>query len=171
MGTFHDIEEQIEAILDAMNEAGDEMSGPEWDSYLDNLTKVIEELGDAEAAKADAIVAVIKRKEARIAERKAIIEALQNKTRADQADIDRIKGFTFGTMKKFGLQKIKGLHATLFVSKRKKTNIIDEKKVLELFPKVTTTVDRTKLNEALKDGVEVPGAEVVEIETLNVRRA
>ena len=165
MPSMSNIQEEIRTVLEAMEHAEPgEVDESTLEAYLD-------ELATQEAEKVDAYGYVLRQQTARIQFLKDEEKRVQNRRRAAENALDRMKSHMLHVMQSNGLRKVSG--ATTTISLRKSVSVaVDDLSVLgDQFVRVKTITepDKTAIKEAIVGGASVPGARLVESESLQVR--
>ena len=115
---------------------------------------------------------VIKEQEADIAKHEEEIKRLNSRKKVLEKSVKRIKGYLLSTMI---AMNVKDIDAGVFKIKIQKNapsvNILDERKIGSKWWRIETIekLDRRGILEALKNGEEVNGAEMVQSESLRIR--
>lgn len=115
---------------------------------------------------------VIKEQEADIAKHEEEIKRLTSRKKVLENSVGRIKDYLFSTMI---AMNVKDIDAGVFKIKIQKNapsvNILDEKEIGSKWWRIETIekLDKRGMLEALKNGEEVNGAEMVQSESLRIR--
>ena len=127
------------------------------------------ELG-ALAEKVDSYVSFYRYLDAQIEFLKAEVEHLnQERTRLENAKV-RLKERAKVGMNLLDTQKLKGERgSTIFFKTTERVDIFDENQVPEQFWRVTKEVSKELVKAAIKSGQDVPGARIIENETIVFR--
>ncbi len=124
----------------------------EFDQKVENITYVIKN-NEAE-------IEALKKEEKRLADKR---RALENKN-------EYLKDYTFENMKVLGKDKVKAGTFDLRIQKNPKSvNIINADLISDDYLRIKKELDKTKIKEALEDGLEVEGAELIQTEGLRIR--
>ena len=137
---------------------------------MDSITDAIE-------VKATNYAKVIKNMDQRISEIKGEIQPFVDETKRLKAKIQtiensqkRLKANLQESMELIGKQKIKNDLFTINIQGNKPSlSIPDESKIPAYLNKTTVTPDTDRIKEMLKEGKDVPGAELVRTESLRIR--
>ena len=167
---FHEIEATIQAIYAAQDEA----ENPDDPGYREALELALAELADARSEKVDALAWVMAGMDAEIERIKITTASMESRRRSLENRIANLKGYILSVMQAHDLKKIKGQSATFSIRQGKESVSVSPDAIESLpFDLVRTKVepDKGKIMEALRDGREVPGAQLVTgPATLAVRR-
>lgn len=163
MPTFAQIQAEIANILDVPEEQMTEEQKAAWDAYAD-------ELGNMQADKIDAYSQARRLGLAQADDIEEEGKRLIAKARAMRNSFARSDKYVLFHMEANGEKKISGKHYS--ISRRENTfvNVKDENVLPAEYVRttVTTAPDKAAIKAALKDGVEVPGAELAKSYSLQV---
>lgn len=122
-------------------------------------------------AKVNAVAAYLRQLQAEAEHLQGRAEELDAKAKAKRRRIERFKGYVLGAMQRNGLHALKGQEATLSRRKSERVEVIDCEAVPSEYKVVTTTtsVVKDRIKVAIKRGESVPGARIVQGESLQVR--
>ena len=135
------------------------------------MKDTLDSIEDAIENKAENIAKLIRNHEADISAYKEEEDRLKTKRQAMENKVKWLKTYLEDNMKLTGKTKFKSGMFNFSIQKNPASvNIVDEKAIPEEFliqqpPKV----DKTTLKEALKNGIEIPGAELKQTEGLRIR--
>ena len=120
--------------------------------------------------KIESICGVLRNLEAEAEAFKAEKERLAARERTARNAVDRLKAYLVDNVKTLGVKTVKVGTFALSLGKSKSVEVLDATKIpaqylIEQPPKV----DKANISKALKDGVEVPGARLLESEYLRIR--
>ena len=172
--SFAAIQEEIQNILETYdsvdNDLGEysltlnEEQQAELDSYL-------EMLGTQEAEKVDGFAQFIRMSEAQQAALKAEADRLLKRARSIENTRNFLKSRYLEVMERHGLKKVSGSTYTLSRRATKCVQIVDESIVPAGVKreKIVVEPDKRIIMELLKDGQEVPGCQLAESVSLQVR--
>lgn len=165
MPSMSNIQDEIRTVLEAMEHAEPgEVDESTLEAYLD-------ELATQEAEKVDAYGYVLRQQTARIQFLKDEEKRVQNRRRAAENALDRMKSHMLHVMQSNGLRKVSG--ATTTISLRKSVSVVVDN--VDLLPKqylrakMVVDPDKSAIKESFTGGASVPGARLVESESLQVR--
>ncbi len=131
---------------------------------LDSIEDVIEN-------KAENIAKLIRNLESDVTAYKKEEERLAGKRQTTERKIEWLKSYLENNMRMTGKTKFKSGMFNFSIQKNPKSvNILNESILPDefLIPQ-TPKVDKTSLKELLKNGVEIPGAELKQTESLRIR--
>lgn len=136
--------DEIQMVLDNIAD--------EFDKKVENIVYYIKDFeSDAEALRTE---------EKRLAEKR---RALDNKAKY-------LKEYIFNSMKVVGKDKVKAGTYDLRIQKNPKSvRILNESELLDEYFKYKKEIDKTKIKEAIEEGIEVAGAELVQGEGLRIK--
>lgn len=165
MAKFADIEHEIENVLDSFSDA--EMT-PEQQAAVDAY---IAELSSAEADKIDAFCRFIRMKTATAEAKKKEADRLAASAKSDLNSVAYLKTRYLQTMQEHGLQKVKGNAYALSIRTAESVQIDDEKALPAEYitEKITVSPNKLMLKDALKSGIEIPGARLATSYSLQAR--
>ena len=135
------------------------------------MKDTLDSIEDAIENKAENIAKLIRNHEADVSAYKEEEDRLKTKRQAMENKVKWLKTYLEDNMKLTGKTKFKSGMFNFSIQKNPvSVNITDERIIPEEFliqqpPKV----DKTSLKEALKNGIEVPGAELKQTEGLRIR--
>lgn len=131
---------------------------------LDDLNGMIEDKAEAVAAfvfelQADSVA--IKQEEQRLAERR----------RLNDAKVERVKMYLRDMLDDAGIDKVKSARFSISFRKSTSVNVLDLDMLPEALKRTKTIVeaDKTSIKQALKQGLDVPGAVLVDNRNLSIR--
>ena len=137
----------------------------------DVMKDTLDSIEDAIESKAENIAKLVRNLESDVSAYKEEEDRLKTKRQATENKVKWLKTYLEDNMKLTGKTKFKSGMFNFSIQKNPASvNITDEKIIPEEFliqqpPKV----DKTSLKEALKSGIEVPGAELKQTEGLRIR--
>jgi hypothetical protein len=146
---------QIQTLLESDD------SGHMAEAIADTMQMISGDFHD----KAQAIVSLTLNFDAEISAIDREIERLQEKKKIRQNKIDSVRDYLRHNMQATGISKIEcPLFAITLSKPAKQVEITDEAALPDEYVKVKTTVspDKVALAKALKDGIEVPGAILID---------
>lgn len=136
-----------EVITEALNNVGDQI-----EDKAENIAKLIKTI--------EVDVNGFKEEEKRLAEKR---KSLENRVKS-------LKSYLEGAMIAANKEKFKGkLFSFNIQNNPPSVNISDGKLLPEEYWKIEKSEDKSKIKEALKGGIEVPGAELVVSRSLRIR--
>lgn len=166
MSKLFDIAERyknIEELSDLVN------SGELDTEVLQNALNEVEgELTD----KLNNITYIVRKLEGEMATINVEKERLDKREKATKKTVENLKSYMFNAMKFTDTKKLSnGLNTWSIAKSPKSVKILDEQLIREEFKveKVTVSVDKKKLKEALENGELIDGAEIVQNESLRIK--
>ena len=165
--TLYEINAQIQSILDRMYEEVDEETGEVNAELMTELT----EMNEARDMKLDNIGAYIKNLDAEAKAIKDEMDALKKRLDQKKRKIESLKEYVAQDMMRNGDTKKESARVVFSFRKSKAVEITDE----TLLPKEYVTIktetkpDKVEIKHAIDAGKEVPGAELVERQSLQIK--
>lgn len=139
----------------------------------ENNEELIEELAKIEIEieeKAENTAIVLKDLEAQITKFKEEEKRLSTRRKTLENNVKFLKSNLEYSMKLQDKKKFKTEHFSFNIQKNKPSvKITNEEKALEDYKKITETIDKAKLQDDLKNGVELDYAELVQTESSRIR--
>lgn len=134
------------------------------------IENALEEVEGTFEDKAENIVKLIRSVEAEVKAYKDEEDRLSTRRKTLENKVISLKGYLESSLKTIGKQEIKGKLFTLKIQKNAPSVVIDDvntipKKYLEVVEKV----DKKKIKEDLKNGLEIPGVKLEATESLRIR--
>lgn len=163
MFKMYDLTEMYLNIWDLVND--DEMD-------LDSLETALQTVEDNITVKAENMAKLIKNIEGNIKALKGEEKRLQGKRRALENKIVNIKDYLEYQLKNMDLKKVQGDIFTVAIQKNPPTvKFTDEDLIPEKYKEtiVTTKIPKKAILDDIKEGIEVPGAEMIQGESLRIR--
>ena len=135
----------------------------------EGLADTLESIELATAEKLEGYAMVIKNIESDIEGLKAEEKRLAERRKSMENNIKTMKASMQGALLTVEGNRLKTDKFTF--SLRKSTSVVvhNDAVVPDNFAKVTRTISKTEIAKALKNGIEVPGAELVENKSLSIR--
>ena len=172
--SFESIQAEIQNILETYDSADNDLG--EYSLTLNEdqqaeLDAYLEMLGTQEAEKVDGFAQFIRMSEAQQAVLKAEADRLLKRARSIENTRNFLKSRYLEVMERHGLKKVSGRTYTLSRRATKCVQIVDESIVPAGVKREKTIVEPDKriIMELLKDGHEVPGCQLAESVSLQVR--
>lgn len=164
MTTFSNIQDEISSMLSIPDEDLTDEQRAAMDAYLN-------ELAGAESAKVDTFGQFVRVETARAEACKKEAQRLANKAKTAEGRISYLKHLYLCTMQSNGLKRVQGSAYTLSIREADSVDVTDVAELPELYVRRKETVepDKVVLREALKGGIEIPGAVLVKKQSLQVR--
>lgn len=130
----------------------------------------LDELEAALDAKIEACCIVVKETEAEAEAIKAEEKRLKARRERKEKEAARLREYVQRCMEQSGARKIDTPRVCVTSRSSKYVNVYDEAKVPRMFmaEKITESVDKKAVREAIKDGIEVPGCELSERISLKI---
>ena len=172
--SFSAIQSEIENILETYDNPNNDLG--EYSMQLNDeqraeLDAYLEMLGTQEAEKVDGFAQFIKMSESQQAALKAEADRLLKRARSIENTRNFLKSRYLEVMERHGLKKVSGRTYTLSRRATKCVQIVDESIVPVGVKREKTIVepDKRVIMEMLKDGKEVPGCQLAESVSLQVK--
>lgn len=164
MPTFEQIQEEISAMLSIPDEDLTDEQRAAMDAYLD-------ELAGQEADKVDAFGQFLRLEQARIESARHEANRLAKKAKTAAERIAWLKHKYLCTMQTNGLKKVQGSAYTLSIREADSVDVTDVAALPDMYLRRKESVepDKAMLKEALKGGLEIPGATLVKTSSLQIR--
>ena len=153
-------------LVDAALDLEEQLEAGEMDEQA--FTEAIDSIGLDK--KIESICGVLRNLEAEAEAFKAEKERLAARERTARNAVDRLKAYLVENVKTLGAKTVKVGTFALSLGKSKSVEVLDATKIpaqylIEQAPKV----DKANISKALKGGIEVPGARLLESEYLRIR--
>ena len=172
--SFEAIQAEIQNILETYDNPNNDLG--EYSTQLNEdqqaeLDAYLEMLGTQEAEKVDGFAQFLRMSESRQSALKAEADRLAKRAKSLESTRNYLKMKYLQIMEKHGLKKVSGSTYTISRRATKSVQIINEKDIPdELWrEKVTREPAKRDIMELLKDGKEVPGCQLAESVSLQVR--
>ena len=172
--SFESIQAEIQNILETYDSADNDLG--EYSLTLNEdqqaeLDAYLEMLGTQEAEKVDGFAQFIRMSEAQQSALKSEADRLMKRAKTLENTRNYLKMRYLQVMEKHGLKKISGKAYTLYRRATKCVQIVDESIVPAGVKREKTIVEPDKriIMELLKDGQQVPGCQLAESVSLQVR--
>lgn len=165
--TLYEINRNIEDILNRMFEEVDEETGEVNPEIVTELA----ELNEARDTKIDNIGAYIKNLDAEAKAIKDEMDALKKRLDQKKKTIDRLKEYVAQDLLAHGETKKESPRVVFSFRKSVAVEITDETLLTKEFLTIKTEVkpDKVEIKHAIDAGCEVPGAELVERQSLQIK--
>lgn len=165
--TLYEINAQIEDAIEAMLNSIDAETG----EVDEEAASAVKNLQVAQKEKLDNIGAYIKNLKVEIAALKAEADALKKRAEQKNKDLEKLKAYVTDCMGAENLERFESTRVKFSFRKSETVQISDENALPLQWKreKVTFEPDKEKIKAALKDGVDVPGAEIIEKNNLQVK--
>ena len=164
MPSFSDIQDEISSMLSIPDEDLTDEQRAAMDAYLNDLA-------GAEADKVDAFGQFVRLESAKADACKKEAQRLANKAKTAEGRISYLKHLYLCTMQQNGLKKVQGSAYTLSIREADSVDVTDVAALPDMYLRRKESVepDKTVLKEALKGGLEIPGATLVKTSSLQIR--
>ena len=166
MGKLFDIAERYKNI----EELSELVNSGELDAEV--LQNALNEVEGELTDKLNNITYIVRKLEGEMATIKAEKERLDKREKTTKKTVENLKSYMFNAMKFTDTKKLSnGLNTWSIAKSPKSVKILDEQLIREEFKveKVTVSVDKKKLKEALENGELIDGAEIVQNESLRIK--
>lgn len=159
MSTLYSIQGKYQQLLNLAEQLDPEL-----------LKDTLESIDDELETKAENIAFVIKELEGQSLILEKETKRLAERKNTINNNVKRLKQSLFDAMITANKQKIKTNLFTLDIRKNPPSLIVeDESKLLNYLIEQPKKLDKTKLGDDLKKGIEVPGAKIIQTERLQIR--
>lgn len=165
---LYDYNEQIEQLLSQVDDDG---CLPE--SVFDQIADL--QLGESE--KLESIACFIKDLRAEAAEIAEETKRLQARKKAKESKQERLEEYLAGYLQSTGKSKFETSRVVLSFRKSEAVDVLDEEAIIQFadqhidmgLVKTKAEVVKTAIKAAIKSGIDVPGAAVIERQSLQVK--
>ncbi|EIY8434639.1 siphovirus Gp157 family protein [Listeria monocytogenes] len=159
MSTLYSIQGKYQQLLNLAEQLDPEL-----------LKDTLEIIDDELETKAENVAFVIKELEGQSLILEKETKRLAERKNTINNNVKRLKQSLFDAMITANKQKIKTNLFTLDIRKNPPSLIVeDESKLLNYLIEQPKKLDKTKLGDDLKKGIEVPGAKIIQTERLQIR--
>ncbi len=159
MSTLYSIQDKYQQLLNLAEQLDPEL-----------LKDTLESIDDELETKAENVAFVIKELEGQSLILEKETKRLAERKNTINNNVKRLKQSLFDAMITANKQKIKTNLFTLDIRKNPPSLIVeDESKLLNYLIEQPKKLDKTKLGDDLKKGIEVPGAKIIQTERLQIR--
>ncbi|EGP8670339.1 siphovirus Gp157 family protein [Listeria monocytogenes] len=159
MTTLYSIQDKYQQLLNLAEQLDPEL-----------LKDTLESIDDELETKAENVAFVIKELEGQSLILEKETKRLAERKNTINNNVKRLKQSLFDAMITANKQKIKKNLFTLDIRKNPPSLIVeDESKLLNYLIEQPKKLDKTKLGDDLKKGIEVPGAKIIQTERLQIR--
>ncbi|EAD8587228.1 siphovirus Gp157 family protein [Listeria monocytogenes] len=159
MATLYSIQGKYQQLLNLAEQLDPEL-----------LKNTLESIDDELETKAENVAFVIKELEGQSLILEKETKRLAERKNTINNNVKRLKQSLFDAMITANKQKIKTNLFTLDIRKNPPSLIVeDESKLLNYLIEQPKKLDKTKLGNDLKKGIEVPGAKIIQTERLQIR--
>ncbi|EPR4504131.1 siphovirus Gp157 family protein, partial [Listeria monocytogenes] len=159
MSTLYSIQGKYQQLLNLAEQLDPEL-----------LKDTLESIDDELETKAENVAFVIKELEGQSLVLETETKRLAERKNTINNNVKRLKQSLFDAMITAKKQKIKTNLFTLDIRKNPPSVIVeDESKLLNYLIEQPKKIDKTKLGDDLKKGIEVPGAKIIQTERLQIR--
>lgn len=163
---LYELTRQKQALLDAIAEMDHE------DLELsDAIGDTLDALDEAIEAKAEDVASFIFSLEANSTALKAEEKRLSERRRLNDIKIERIKQYLSDMLTDANVSKVNGLKHTVSFRKSQVVDVLDLDTLPESLKRTKTTVeaDKTAIKQALEQGIDVPGALLIDKRNLTIK--
>lgn len=159
IATLYSIQGKYQQLLNLAEELDPEL-----------LKDTLESIDDELETKAENVAFVIKELEGQSLILEKETKRLTERKNTINNNVKRLKQSLFDAMVTANKQKIKTNLFTLDIRKNPPSVIVeDESKLLNYLVEQPKKLDKTRLSDDLKKGIEIPGAKIVQTERLQIR--
>ncbi|EAE7494732.1 TPA_asm: hypothetical protein GEQ41_08815 [Listeria monocytogenes] len=159
MSTLYSIQGKYQQLLNLAEQLDPEL-----------LKDTLESIDDELETKAENVAFVIKELEGQSLILEKETKRLAERKNTINNNVKRLKQSLFDAMITANKQKIKTNLFTLDIRKNPPSLIVeDESKLLNYLIEQPKKLDKTKLGDDLKKGIEVPGAKIIQTERLQIK--
>lgn len=163
MANLYELEQNFKNLIDILENSEDE-------ALNEVIAKSLGELEEDITKKAENIVKYTKNIKAEALALKEEAKRLSEKQRILENRATRLEEYLFSTMKFAGKEKIKaGIFDISIKRNPAAIKITSEELIPETYFKITKTIDKSLLKISLKNGINIPGAELEQKESLKIK--
>lgn len=169
MARLYELTADYKALYDALDDI--DLDDPEQAELLDAVMTTADGIEEEFNTKVENIGMIIKEMAAFAAACKLQKESFDRKKRQAENKVERLKMYLHEQMRVMGAKKAGGPNATVSIRKNPpKLCVINAAAVMDAgYEKVTVEVDNAAVKEALKKGVDVPGAMLYQGEGVTIK--
>ena len=157
---LYEINQQIEGLLNQVNDDGE---------ILDGVFEQLTELQLAESDKLEAIGCLLKNWKSDADAIREEEKKLSDRRRAIENRTERLRDYAAWYMRQTGKQKFSSPRVVLSFRKSTSVDVLDDTKIPDAYVEYERKVKKSGISTAIKAGVVVPGAALVEKQNLQVR--
>lgn len=157
-------------LAEAYNNVINMMEDEEMDS--EGLQKALETINEDIEKKVENIARVVKNYEGNISIIREEEKRLASKRRALSNNIDSLKGYTESILESANIDRVQGdLFTVALQNNPQSVKFIDEDLIPVEYKEevVTVKIPKKRILDDIKEGIEVPGVEVVQTKSLRIR--
>ncbi len=162
---LYELTNELEQAYDLLMNAADE------DGVVpDDIKAVFDKVHTMFNDKVTGIALMIKRLESNINDCKKEEDRIKNMRKSMEKKIEYLKDYIINNMQAVGKKKVETISAKVCLTKSEAVNLLDEEKIDNKFKVEETTIkiDKKAIKEAIKNGEQVEGAELVENTNLRI---
>ncbi|WP_332238957.1 siphovirus Gp157 family protein [Sporolactobacillus sp. KGMB 08714] len=152
-------------LTDAYKRLMEAAEGVDHDVFEDTLQSIQDGIED----KAQGYAAVIAELQGDVDKRKKEIARITAQKQSLESRIKRMKDNLYQAMKTAGVQKVKGRYTVTIRRNAPHAVIIDEDKIPGTYIQTINKYDMRTLTDLMKQGYEVPGAELKQSQSIQIR--
>src|SRR5690606_3924103 len=156
--TLYELTGNYQQLLELADEADPQ-------AFEDTLNVLEDEINH----KAENIAKVIKTLEAEAKALEDEKKRLENRITSRKNKIQRLKDYLKENLEKAGLPKAKGKTFTVWVQDSEKVHVSDESAIPEQYFVMKRQLSKTAIKEAIENGQQVAGAEIVKNKSIRIR--
>lgn len=156
--TLYELTDNYQQLLELADEADPK-------AFEDTLSTLQDEINH----KAESLAKVIRTLEA---ETKALEEEkkrFERRIAARKNKVERLRNYLKENLEKAGMQKAKGKTFTVWVQDSEKVHVSDESAIPEQYFVMKRQLSKTAIKEAIENGQQVAGAEIVKNKSIRIR--
>lgn len=156
--TLYELTGNYQQLLELADEADPQ-------AFEDTLSTLQDEINH----KAENIAKVIKTLEAEVKALEEEKKRLENRITSRKNKIQRLKDYLQDNLEKAGIQKVKGKTFTVWVQNSERVEVSDENTIPEQYFVLKRQLSKSAIKEAIENGQQVSGAEIVKNTSIRIR--
>lgn len=171
MSTLYEIQTQYRELMAEMEQILADPNPDTLDADMAHLNELMAINAQEFQAKGDAYVAVIREKEARAEALREEAHRMTELAKREEATAEYLKGRLFAAMQEQGINSADLPHFRLSLRKSQAVEVLDRDALPPGYVRVKTVSepDKTALKVALKQGQAIPGAVLVDRQSLQIK--
>lgn len=156
--TLYELTDNYQKLLEMADEADPQ-------AFEDTLEALQDEINH----KAENLAKVIRTYEAEVKALEEEKKRLESRISARKNKVQRLKDYLKDNLEKAGMQKAKGKTFTVWVQDSEKVHVSDESAIPEQYFVMKRQLSKTAIKEAIENGQQVAGAEIVKNKSIRIR--
>lgn len=171
MTTLYEIQTQYRELMSEMEAILADPNPETLESDMDHLNRLMGINAQDFQAKGDAYAAVVREKEARAESLRDEADRMVQLAKREEATAEYLKGRLFAAMQEQGIASADLPHFRLSLRKSQAVDVTDKDALPQGYLRIKTVTepDKTALKVALKQGQAIPGAVLVDRQSLQIK--